>query len=154
MRHDVRPLVLTARTAEHVDFNLGQLVRDPCGWLPLTSRPTLSRGPFLLAITVQQRKVPFKACSPWFPVHNKKTQVNGWVFIFKREPTMRKFLADFVADESGATAIEYGLIAAGIAIALSRRCNRGYGAECDLGAAATASTRKTTHFIRCPLAGW
>jgi pilus assembly protein Flp/PilA len=31
---------------------------------------------------------------------------------------MRKFLADFVADESGATAIEYGLIAAGIAVAI------------------------------------
>jgi pilus assembly protein Flp/PilA len=31
---------------------------------------------------------------------------------------MRKFLADFLADESGATAIEYGLIAAGIAIAI------------------------------------
>jgi pilus assembly protein Flp/PilA len=31
---------------------------------------------------------------------------------------MRKYLKDFVADESGATAIEYGLIAAGIALAI------------------------------------
>ena len=38
--------------------------------------------------------------------------------ISKRELIMRKFLADFVADESGATAIEYGLIAAGIAVAI------------------------------------
>jgi pilus assembly protein Flp/PilA len=31
---------------------------------------------------------------------------------------MSKFLADFLSDESGATAIEYGLIAAGIAVAI------------------------------------
>ena len=31
---------------------------------------------------------------------------------------MRKFLSRFVSDESGATAIEYGLIAAGIAVAI------------------------------------
>jgi pilus assembly protein Flp/PilA len=31
---------------------------------------------------------------------------------------MKKCLSDFLADESGATAIEYGLIAAGIALAI------------------------------------
>ncbi len=31
---------------------------------------------------------------------------------------MKKILAKFLADESGATAIEYGLIAAGIALAI------------------------------------
>ena len=31
---------------------------------------------------------------------------------------MRKFLTDFLSNESGATAIEYGLIATGIAIAI------------------------------------
>ena len=31
---------------------------------------------------------------------------------------MRKYLKDFIADESGATAIEYGLIAAGISLAI------------------------------------
>ena len=31
---------------------------------------------------------------------------------------MQKFVARFVKDESGATAIEYGLIAAGIAVAI------------------------------------
>jgi pilus assembly protein Flp/PilA len=31
---------------------------------------------------------------------------------------MRNFTSRFVADESGATAIEYGLIAAGIAVAI------------------------------------
>jgi pilus assembly protein Flp/PilA len=32
--------------------------------------------------------------------------------------TMKKILAKFVKDESGATAIEYGLIAAGISLAI------------------------------------
>jgi len=31
---------------------------------------------------------------------------------------IRKLLKDFIADESGATAIEYGLIAAGISLAI------------------------------------
>jgi pilus assembly protein Flp/PilA len=31
---------------------------------------------------------------------------------------MKKILQDFIADESGATAIEYGLIAAGIAVVI------------------------------------
>jgi pilus assembly protein Flp/PilA len=31
---------------------------------------------------------------------------------------MGKFLANFLSDESGATAIEYGLIAAGIAVVI------------------------------------
>jgi pilus assembly protein Flp/PilA len=31
---------------------------------------------------------------------------------------MKKYLSDFIADESAATAIEYGLIAAGIALAI------------------------------------
>jgi len=35
-----------------------------------------------------------------------------------RERDMRKAFKDFIADESGATAIEYGLIAAGISLAI------------------------------------
>jgi pilus assembly protein Flp/PilA len=31
---------------------------------------------------------------------------------------MRRIIADFMADQAGATAIEYGLIAAGISIAI------------------------------------
>ena len=34
---------------------------------------------------------------------------------------MKKMLKEFIADESGATAIEYGLIAAGIALAIIPR---------------------------------
>ena len=36
---------------------------------------------------------------------------------------MKKLLQKFIADESGATAIEYGLIAAGIAIAIITAVN-------------------------------
>jgi len=41
---------------------------------------------------------------------------------------MKKVLRDFLADESGATAIEYGLIAAGIALAIISIVN-GLGAK-------------------------
>lgn len=37
--------------------------------------------------------------------------------------TMKKLLNDFIANESGATAIEYGLIAAGIALAIISAVN-------------------------------
>jgi len=36
---------------------------------------------------------------------------------------MKKILKEFIADESGATAIEYGLIAAGIALAIISAVN-------------------------------
>jgi pilus assembly protein Flp/PilA len=35
-----------------------------------------------------------------------------------QEGTVKKIIAEFWADQSGATAIEYGLIAAGIALAI------------------------------------
>jgi pilus assembly protein Flp/PilA len=47
-----------------------------------------------------------------------------------REPGMRKILKDFIADESGATAIEYGLIAAGISLAIIAVVN-GLGTKLD-----------------------
>jgi pilus assembly protein Flp/PilA len=43
---------------------------------------------------------------------------------------MKKKLFDFIADESGATAIEYGLIAAGISLAIIAVVN-GLGAKLD-----------------------
>jgi pilus assembly protein Flp/PilA len=36
---------------------------------------------------------------------------------------MQKFLSDFLSNQSGATAIEYGLIAAGIAVAIIAAVN-------------------------------
>jgi pilus assembly protein Flp/PilA len=38
--------------------------------------------------------------------------------VYTRELSMKNLIARFVKDESGATAIEYGLIAAGIALAI------------------------------------
>ena len=40
------------------------------------------------------------------------------VVVQRDEDVVKKMLKQFIADESGATAIEYGLIAAGIAIAI------------------------------------
>jgi pilus assembly protein Flp/PilA len=67
-----------------------------------------------------------------------KTEVNNWVSL-KREPLMRKFLADFLTSESGATAIEYGLIAAGIAVAIIAAVQSvGTALNADLSASAKA----------------
>ena len=44
------------------------------------------------------------------------------------EPPMKNLIARFVKDESGATAIEYGLIAAGISLAIIAIVN-GLGAN-------------------------
>jgi pilus assembly protein Flp/PilA len=58
---------------------------------------------------------------------------------FNREFFMRKFLSSFLSDESGATAIEYGLIAAGIAVAIIAAVNAVGGAlDTKLNAAAAA----------------
>jgi pilus assembly protein Flp/PilA len=40
-----------------------------------------------------------------------------------QEVSLKKILAKFLADESGATAIEYGLIAAGISLAIIAAVN-------------------------------
>jgi pilus assembly protein Flp/PilA len=54
---------------------------------------------------------------------------------------MSKFISRFLKDESGATAIEYGLIAAGIAIAIIAAVNSvGTALNSNLGSAATAIT--------------
>ena len=52
---------------------------------------------------------------------------------------MQKFLVDFLSNESGATAIEYGLIAAGIAVAIIAAVQSvGTALNANLGASATA----------------
>jgi pilus assembly protein Flp/PilA len=52
---------------------------------------------------------------------------------------MRKFVSRFLSNESGATAIEYGLIAAGIAVAIIAAVNAvGTSLNGTLGATATA----------------
>jgi pilus assembly protein Flp/PilA len=44
--------------------------------------------------------------------------VNGQGVTSGGEPIMRKFLTDFLSNESGATTIEYGLIIAGVAVVI------------------------------------
>ena len=52
---------------------------------------------------------------------------------------MTKFLSRFLSNESGATAIEYGLIAAGIAVVIIAAVNAvGSALNTKLSAAATA----------------
>jgi pilus assembly protein Flp/PilA len=54
---------------------------------------------------------------------------------------MKKILKDFIADESGATAIEYGLIAAGISLAIIAVVN-GLGSKLDTKFTAINSSLK------------
>jgi pilus assembly protein Flp/PilA len=49
---------------------------------------------------------------------NIGTPVCSDSYVWIMEPTMKTVFQRFVKDESGATAIEYGLIAAGIAVAI------------------------------------
>jgi pilus assembly protein Flp/PilA len=55
--------------------------------------------------------------------------------------TMTKLLKDFLADESGATAIEYGLIAAGISLAIISAVN-GLGSKLNTKFASINSSLK------------
>jgi pilus assembly protein Flp/PilA len=54
---------------------------------------------------------------------------------------MARVLRDFLADESGATAIEYGLIAAGIALAIITAVN-GVGSKLSSRFAAISTSLK------------
>ncbi len=54
---------------------------------------------------------------------------------------MTKFISKFVQDESGATAIEYGLIAAGIAVAIIAVVN-GLGTKLKTTFTTVTSTMK------------
>jgi pilus assembly protein Flp/PilA len=47
----------------------------------------------------------------------------GWCPSIKRRRALRNIFLKFWADQSGATAIEYGLIAAGIALAIIAAVN-------------------------------
>jgi pilus assembly protein Flp/PilA len=48
---------------------------------------------------------------------------DGWAINTSLESHLRNICSRFIADESGATAIEYGLIAAGIAIVIITAVN-------------------------------
>ena len=53
-----------------------------------------------------------------FPNRNCRGSLGSENITLRSEPAMTSIIKSFFKDESGATAIEYGLIAAGIAIAI------------------------------------
>ena len=61
------------------------------------------------------RVYPNLECSPVFLPARTNTQHHIW---HHKEATLKSIVKKFLSDNSGATAIEYGLIAAGIALAI------------------------------------
>jgi pilus assembly protein Flp/PilA len=55
---------------------------------------------------------------PIYLVESRRRHFSPWARQHPQEPPMRKLVFCFVNDDTGATAIEYGLIAAGISIAI------------------------------------
>jgi pilus assembly protein Flp/PilA len=51
-------------------------------------------------------------------VDKKRPRTSSDSHVWIKEPIMKNIVSRFVSDESGATAIEYGLIAAGISVAI------------------------------------
>jgi pilus assembly protein Flp/PilA len=58
-----------------------------------------------------------------FPDWNRRGSLGSENINPRSEPAMTSIIKSFFKDESGATAIEYGLIAAGIAIAIITAVN-------------------------------
>jgi pilus assembly protein Flp/PilA len=63
-----------------------------------------------------------------FPDRNCRGTLGSKNINPRSEPAMKSIIKSFFKDESGATAIEYGLIAAGIAIAIITAVN-GVGSQ-------------------------
>jgi pilus assembly protein Flp/PilA len=63
-----------------------------------------------------------------FPDRNCRGSLGSEKINPRSEPAMKSIIKSFCKDESGATAIEYGLIAAGIAIAIITAVN-GVGSQ-------------------------
>jgi len=51
-------------------------------------------------------------------MNTEHSRISSDSHVWIKEPTMKNLVSRFVSDESGATAIEYGLIAAGISVAI------------------------------------
>jgi pilus assembly protein Flp/PilA len=71
-------------------------------------------------------------------VQTKEKNWEWWGVSFKPESVMYRWLADFWSSESGATAIEYGLILVGISLTIIAAVNSvGTSIRADLSASAT-----------------
>jgi len=78
----------------------------------------------------------FNACPPMMHSFKTKKSGNGGV-VFKPEFAMLRLLTDFWSSESGATAIEYGLIVVGISMTIIAAVNSvGNSLKADLAASA------------------
>jgi pilus assembly protein Flp/PilA len=69
-------------------------------------------------LTLAQEVPCTLALGPDRPEHNGRRVELRQPRVDLKEPSMKNLVSRFVKDESGATAIEYGLIAAGISVAI------------------------------------
>jgi len=86
---------------------------------PLTTKlPSVSGYLFLFDLNLGARAARYAVRmipdQPEKPVRGSRSDSHVWI----KELPMTKLLKRFAKDESGATAIEYGLIAAGISVAI------------------------------------
>ena len=81
---------------------------------------TVIRSALPMVAYYTQRPLSPADCNYWIhPILGFDWQLSGTErFAQGREEVMQRIFAKFLRDESGATAIEYGLIAAGIALAI------------------------------------
>jgi pilus assembly protein Flp/PilA len=76
-----------------------------------------------------------------FPDRNCRGILGSMNIHSRSEPAMKSIIKSFFKDESGATAIEYGLIAAGIAVAIITAVN-GLGAKLNTNFEAISNSLK------------
>ena len=76
-----------------------------------------------------------------FPDRNCRGILGSRNMHFRSEPAMKSIIKSFFKDESGATAIEYGLIAAGIAVAIITAVN-GLGTKLNTNFEAISNSLK------------
>jgi pilus assembly protein Flp/PilA len=103
---------LTARRFTPGGFFFGRVMQE---WLPRLRSPFCRRGPFLAAFLCR-----------FLPIDVTQLKLLDWyarVSTHRGLNAMSKLFARFLSDESGATAIEYGLIAAGISLAIIAAVN-------------------------------
>jgi pilus assembly protein Flp/PilA len=68
-------------------------------------------------------------------------ETSSQLLVHPRDSSMKNLIARFVKDECGATAIEYGLIAAGISLAIIAAVN-GLGTKLNTNFSAISSSLK------------
>jgi pilus assembly protein Flp/PilA len=94
-----------------------EAMREP--WRETTVSPILLRScADKLRSSPEENRVPMQFCSKEKAIARYLEHRIQLTFNNRRHVRRMKIIRKFLADESGATAIEYGLIAAGIALAI------------------------------------